>query len=444
MHISNEFKVKSSQIVPIDVSRKDLYSEDRWSGLFAELRQKAPIQWVPDSPFGPYWSVSTYKPIQYIEALPELFSSSWTYGGISIAFNADTLVPHEVRQPMFIAMDPPQHAAQRRTVAPSFGPSQVGDMKAEVKQRTGALIDSLPIGENFDWVQKVSIELTTGMLAKLGALKTTGEAVNAIATLEERYQRQYQETTQQYNFANQDLEVKYNDMMRQLESSRDDGILKIQSNLSKSEEDIAKEIMKMQADAAKQIFSISSGYAKDFRSLSDKYTTELRKQAEKWAKDFEDAAGTMSPGAFSEFMRGKEGELQRSIPTELYDSYLQEFAAQHGHKLSPILQQVVTGYKDWHQLSVADERKVINEIRGLGLPRDAIKSSLLKSVLSGDRQLDKLTAAEKTIVSREIQALQNISPTFYGDLAPARTAGVSPVSIEEYERQLEREAAGEI
>lgn len=167
MHISNEFKVKSSQIDPIDVSRKDLYSEDRWSGLFAELRQKAPIQWVPDSPFGPYWSVSTYKPIQYIEALPELFSSSWTYGGISIAFNADALVPHEVRQPMFIAMDPPQHAAQRRTVAPSFGPSQVGDMKAEVIQRTGALIDSLPIGENFDWVQKVSIELTTGMLAKL-------------------------------------------------------------------------------------------------------------------------------------------------------------------------------------------------------------------------------------------------------------------------------------
>jgi cytochrome P450 len=167
MHTSNEFKVKSSQIDPIDVSRKDFYSENRWSKLFEALRRDAPIQWVPDSPFGPYWSVSTYKPIQYIEALPELFSSSWTYGGISIAFDPEKLVPHEVRQPMFIAMDPPQHAAQRRTVAPSFGPSQVGDMKAEVQQRTGELIDSLPIGENFDWVQKVSIELTTGMLAKL-------------------------------------------------------------------------------------------------------------------------------------------------------------------------------------------------------------------------------------------------------------------------------------
>ena len=68
---------------------------------------------------------------------------------------------------MFIAMDPPEHTGQRRTVAPSFGPGEVADMKAEVKQRTGEVLDSLPIGEPFDWVQKVSIELTTGMLAKL-------------------------------------------------------------------------------------------------------------------------------------------------------------------------------------------------------------------------------------------------------------------------------------
>ncbi|WP_374529688.1 cytochrome P450, partial [Novosphingobium sp.] len=74
---------------------------------------------------------------------------------------------NEVRQPMFIAMDPPDHTAQRRTVAPSFGPSEVAEMKAEVQRRTAEVLDSLPIGEPFDWVQRVSIELTTGMLAKL-------------------------------------------------------------------------------------------------------------------------------------------------------------------------------------------------------------------------------------------------------------------------------------
>ena len=154
-------------IAPIDVSRAELYSEDRWQEPFRQLRARAPIQHVPDSKFGAYWSISTYKPIVHVEALPKVFSSSWNYGGISIAFDSDKLLEDEVRQPMFIAMDPPDHTAQRRTVAPSFGPGEVAAMKAEARQRTGELLDSLPIGVPFDWVQRVSIELTTGMLAKL-------------------------------------------------------------------------------------------------------------------------------------------------------------------------------------------------------------------------------------------------------------------------------------
>lgn len=157
----------TSPIASIDVSKAELYSEDRWQEPFRQLRAAAPIQYVPESKFGPYWSVSTYKPIVKIEALPKLFSSSWQLGGISIAFDADRLLENEIRQPMFIAMDPPHHTAQRRTVAPSFGPSEVAAMKAEAQARTAEVLDGLPIGEPFDWVQRVSIELTTGMLARL-------------------------------------------------------------------------------------------------------------------------------------------------------------------------------------------------------------------------------------------------------------------------------------
>ena len=167
MATAADIKVKDSAIDPIDVSRKELYAEDRWQEPFRQLRQHAPIQWVPDSEFGPYWSVSTYKPIQHIEALPKIFSSQWDKGGIAISGDPALLEKYDMREPMFIAMDPPQHNAQRRTVAPSFGPSEVAEMKAEVQQRTAEVLDSLPIGETFDWVQKVSIELTTGMLAKL-------------------------------------------------------------------------------------------------------------------------------------------------------------------------------------------------------------------------------------------------------------------------------------
>ncbi len=152
---------------PRDVSRAELYANDTWQAPFRALRAEAPIHYVPDSRFGPYWSVSTYKPIVNIEALPKIFSSSWEYGGISIAFDPDKLLEGEIRLPMFIAMDPPNHTAQRRTVAPAFGPSEVAAMKAEVQQRTAEVLDSLPIGETFDWVKRLSIELTTGMLARL-------------------------------------------------------------------------------------------------------------------------------------------------------------------------------------------------------------------------------------------------------------------------------------
>ena len=157
----------ATPIAPIDVSDPLLYSEDRWLEPFRTLRAEAPIQFVPESPFGAYWSVSTYKPIIHIEALPKQFSSSWEYGGIAISGGTINPVEGEIRMPMFIAMDPPHHTGQRRTVAPSFGPSEVAAMKAEVIKRTNEVLDSLPIGEEFDWVERVSIELTTGMLATL-------------------------------------------------------------------------------------------------------------------------------------------------------------------------------------------------------------------------------------------------------------------------------------
>ena len=153
---------------PLDVSRAELWSEDRWQEPMRQLRSESPIYYCEDSKFGPYWSVTTYKPIQHVEALPKIFSSSWQYGGITVAGDGiDHLKEGEVPMPMFIAMDPPQHTAQRRTVAPAFGPSEIERMRADTQQRTSDLLDTLPVGETFDWVEKVSIELTTDMLAIL-------------------------------------------------------------------------------------------------------------------------------------------------------------------------------------------------------------------------------------------------------------------------------------
>jgi cytochrome P450 len=157
----------TSAIPPIDVTDTSLFVQDKWHAPFRTLRAEAPLQYVPESKFGPYWSVSTYRHIVEIEGKPEIFSSSWEKGGITLSMLPNMERPGEKRLPQFISMDPPRHTGQRRTVAPAFGPSEVAAMKAEAQARTGALLDSLPIGEPFDWVEKVSIELTTGMLAKI-------------------------------------------------------------------------------------------------------------------------------------------------------------------------------------------------------------------------------------------------------------------------------------
>jgi cytochrome P450 len=154
-----------------DVSRSDIYYEDRWQPIFAEMQATGPLHYIPESPFGPYWAVVGHKAIQHIEALPEAFSSSYEYGGITILDPpVDEVVPEGEERfelPMFIAMDRPKHTGQRRTVAPKFTPSGMTAMEPEIRARTGELLDSLPRGEVFDWVDKVSIELTTGMLALL-------------------------------------------------------------------------------------------------------------------------------------------------------------------------------------------------------------------------------------------------------------------------------------
>ncbi|MEP3051980.1 MAG: cytochrome P450 [Erythrobacter sp.] len=154
-----------------DTSRSDIYADNTWGPIFAEMRAAGPLHYIPESPFGPYWSVVQHKAIQHVEALPELFSSSWEHGGITILerpeIDDDSADAEQFELPMFIAMDRPKHTGQRRTVAPAFNPAEMKRMEQSIRQRTGECLDSLPHGETFNWVDKVSIPLTTGMLAIL-------------------------------------------------------------------------------------------------------------------------------------------------------------------------------------------------------------------------------------------------------------------------------------
>ncbi len=147
---------------PIDVSQNSLYVDDVWRQPFAKLRAEMPLSWREESPFGPYWSAVTHDLVAEVELRHDVFSSRWDKGNITIAESVNGQ-----GFPNFIAQDQPIHTAQRRVIAPAFSPSQMLKLDKQVKERTKQLLDDLPIGETFDWVERVSIPQTLGMLCIL-------------------------------------------------------------------------------------------------------------------------------------------------------------------------------------------------------------------------------------------------------------------------------------
>jgi len=147
---------------PVDVSQDALYVDDTWREPFAKLRAEMPLSWREESPFGPYWSAVTHDLVQEVELRHDVFSSRWDLGNITIAeaVNGEGF-------PNFIAQDPPIHTAQRKVIAPAFSPSQMLKLDKLVRERTKMLMDDLPVGETFDWVERVSIPQTLGMLCIL-------------------------------------------------------------------------------------------------------------------------------------------------------------------------------------------------------------------------------------------------------------------------------------
>ena len=156
------FDAEAIPLSQIDVSDPQLYADDSWGQLFARLRREAPIHYCSKSAYGPYWSVTRYDDILAVELDHATFSSSSENGGIQIADQ-----PLGAQIGNFIRMDPPRHTAQRKTVAPIATPTHVASLEALIRERTGKVLDGLPRNETFDWVDQVSIELTTMMLATL-------------------------------------------------------------------------------------------------------------------------------------------------------------------------------------------------------------------------------------------------------------------------------------
>ena len=158
-------RIASLPIDQIDVSRPSLFQKDTIGLFFNRLRNEDPVHYCRESNVGPFWSVTKFDDIMAVDTNHKIFSSEAKLGGIAIQDMHS--VEGALELEMFIAMDPPKHDQQRKAVTSAVAPSNLQLLEPTIRERACQILDDLPVGEDIDWVDKVSIELTTMTLATL-------------------------------------------------------------------------------------------------------------------------------------------------------------------------------------------------------------------------------------------------------------------------------------
>ena len=160
--------IRDPYSVPIeDINMIDgrLFQEDLQFAHFKRLREEDPVHLNELPGIGRYWSITKFEDIMFVDKHHELFSSAH---GITVGPQVDLPAnPNELAFSNFIAMDPPKHDLQRATVSGVVAPPNLAKLEGTIRTRAGSILDALPVGETFNWVDRVSIELTTQMLATL-------------------------------------------------------------------------------------------------------------------------------------------------------------------------------------------------------------------------------------------------------------------------------------
>ena len=150
-------------IEEINPANPHLFKEDRWHDHFARLRAEDPVHLNEIETAGRYWSITKYEDVRAVDGNHQTFSSA---NGITLGPPVAIHTPPNIIR-AFIAMDPPTHTDQRKTVRSVSAPANLRNLEPQVRQRTIDVLESLPVGETFDWVEHVSMELTSILLATL-------------------------------------------------------------------------------------------------------------------------------------------------------------------------------------------------------------------------------------------------------------------------------------
>ena len=151
-------KVWAMPLAAIDVSKGYLFEQDIVGFYFERLRGEDPVHSCGEQDVRPLLVGHQVQRHHGGGHRPRRFSSDAHLGGITLA---ERPAPEDFSCRCSSPWTRPSTTCSARPSARSSRRPTWRCWSRSIRERAGAILDSLPIGEAFDWVDTVSIELTT-------------------------------------------------------------------------------------------------------------------------------------------------------------------------------------------------------------------------------------------------------------------------------------------
>lgn len=150
---------QSKGFAAVDLTDLGLFVDRRHEAVFDWLRENDPVHLQTSREYGDFWNLTRYDDVQAADLNYDVYSSR------DIVLVDDT--PENFGVSMFLGMDPPRHTAYRDALKAMFSASHLATMEGELRAWVISVLNGLPLGVEFDWVDRVSIEITSFVLAKI-------------------------------------------------------------------------------------------------------------------------------------------------------------------------------------------------------------------------------------------------------------------------------------
>ncbi|MEJ7876314.1 MAG: cytochrome P450 [Solirubrobacterales bacterium] len=145
--------------------------------LFKRLRSECPIHWTDRITEWPtedgYWSVTKAEDVHTVSKDWRTYSSE--IGGITALTHS--IMPLELQQGMFIAMDPPKHDRLKSLFQRGFTPKRIAEHEDEIREITGRVFDRLEGSEGCDLVPDVAQPVVSRVIGSFMGIPERDDAI---------------------------------------------------------------------------------------------------------------------------------------------------------------------------------------------------------------------------------------------------------------------------